>query len=388
MKIFITGATGFLGSSLIQDLLANGHQVTALVRSKNGRCALKQLIDSLPEQNGAFLHDRAADQSLQMIEGDVAGERFGLGESTYARLAKNSDFIFHNAACTKLETDWDIYEKINIGGTREAIKFAAHTPHKMLAHVSSAYVAGNRTQTVREDELDLQAGFRNGYEKSKAISETAVRQAAASGKIRTMILRPGIIIADSTNGKMNEGHHLFDFVFRMFWARQMIQKRHASSASGPGDEFRLLGNPEATKNLIPVNHVAKSIAALIETDKAWGGSFHLTHPEPITLHKLLAYVKKSMDWPNINFISREIHRKFTPLEQRFFNGVKVYDKYFWQEPVFDQSQLKAALGGNLQPPAPVCQDSVKRIVDFVRMKYSERTAQKKNGSLRPALELS
>lgn len=376
MNIFMTGATGFLGTTLVQELLAKGNNVTALVRAKDGVSAIKRLSDSLPDKDSARLRNHLVDKTLHAVEGDVSKKNFGLSESAYLKLVKNSDLIINNAACTKLDTDWEIYEHINIGGTREAIKFASLTPRRSLAQVSSAYVAGNRTDTVREDELDLAVGFRNRYEKSKAISESEVLSASSSGKIRSMILRPSIIIADSSSGRMNEEHHLFDFLFRLFWTRQMINKQrtpHASGhASGPKDAFHILGDPETTKNFVPVDYVAKLISILIEADSAWGKTFHLTHPEPLTLKKLMSYVKKSMDWPHLSFSPMEALRKLTPLEKRFFNGVKVYDKYFWQEPVFDQSQLRSVLGDDLPLPSPICQESVNRIVDFVREKYTER----------------
>lgn len=377
MNIFLTGATGFLGTTLVQELLAKGHNVTALVRAKEGISAIKRLIGSLPDHDVTYFRDHVADKTLHAIEGDVSRESFGLSENIYLKLAKHSDMIIHSAACTKLDTDWATYEKINIGGTREAIKFASVTQRRSLVQVSSAYVSGNRTGIVREDELDLTVGFRNRYEKSKATSEFEVRKASASGKIRSMILRPSIIIADSDTGRMNEDHHLFDFLFRLFWTRQMISKRGASKVTGADYTFNIIGNPDTTANFIPVDYVAKLISILIDTDGAWERVFHLTHPEPLTHKKLISYVEKSMDLLNMVFNPMEALRKLSPLEQRFFNAVKVYEKYFWQEAIFDQSQLKSVLDSDLPLPSPISQDSVNLIVDFVREKYTEREDSRK-----------
>ena len=299
-------------------------------------------------------------------------KNFGLDTKTYLRHTHNSDIIIHNAATTALDTDWKIYEDINIGGTREAIRFASFTKQRSIAQVSSAYVAGDRKETVREDELDLAAGFRNKYERSKAISESEVRNAGALQGIRFMILRPSIIIGDSQSGRMSEDHHLFNFLLRLFWARQMIYKRMHATKTEHGDRFRILGNTNTTKNFVPVDYVSELIATLIDTKGAWGKSFHLTHPHPIRLGALTGFIQKAMEWPGFTLCPIETTKDLSPLEKRFFRTIKIYEQYFWEEPTFDQTELKAALGKRLPKPNPISQDAVNRLVRFVLEKFQHR----------------
>ena len=366
MHIFLTGANGFLGTVLLRDLLIKGHTVTALVRAKYGANAHDRLRESLLDYDPSFPYDQARERTLFIAEGSATQSNFGLDEKSYFLYARHSDIILHNVACTTLETDWNIYEEVNIGSTRKAIEFALHTRRKALAYVSSAYVAGARTGLVGENELDVKGSFRNSYEKSKAMAENEVRIAASLGRIRTMILRPSIIIGDSRSGWMCEEHHFFDFIRRLSWILRLIRKRTDSAGPTADYRFRIPGDPQTTKNFIPVDHVAKLISMLVDTNAAWGRSFHLTHPEPISLKILEKYVQESLSWPELTWCPKEEIGELSSLERRFFRSIQIYERYFWQEPSFAQNQLKLVLGASLPKPNTLSQGLVGRMVGFVQ----------------------
>ena len=151
-RIFLTGATGFLGTVLLRDLLLKRHIVTALVRPQQGLGASDRLKNRLLDYDPKFPWDQFSGPNLIAVEGDTTQSRFGMSKDLYDQYVASTDVVIHNAACTALETDWESLEAINIGGTREAIEFASRTHAKSLVHVSSAYVAGERTGVVREDE--------------------------------------------------------------------------------------------------------------------------------------------------------------------------------------------------------------------------------------------
>lgn len=380
MHIFLTGATGFLGTVLLRDLLIKGHSVTVLARAKHGVSALGRIRGRLFDYDAAFPFDKAIGHTLHIAEQGLCGEYFGLDKKDYLKYAGLADMIIHNAACTELEADWSIYEQININGTKQAIDFASYTRNKSLAYTSSAYVAGTQRGKVYEDELVVGGGFRNGYEKSKAISENEVRKAASSGKIRTMIFRPSIIIGSSRNGWMCEEHHFFDFIFRLSLIHKIILKQLNSLKLKVDYQFRIPGDPRATKNFVPVDYVAKSISLLIEKSQAWGKSFHLTHPSPLKLKKLEGYVQKALGWLEIALCSKGEIKDLSPLEQRFFRSTQIYEKYFWEEPLFDQSNLKMVLGSHLPIPEPISQELVSQLVKFVKAKHIRRKILKMNRS--------
>lgn len=370
-RIFLTGATGFLGTALLRVLLLKGHTVTALVRPQQGGSACDRLKARLLDYDPKFSWDQFNGRSLFTVEGDTTQSCFGLSQELYDRQVVSTDRVIHNAACTALETDWASLEAINIGGTRRAIEFASRTRSKSMVHVSSAYVAGERTGVVREDELLLTEGFRNGYERSKAIAENEVRDAGASGRIRFLIVRPSIIVGDSRSGYMCPNHHFFDLIFRLLAIRRMIGSKTDDS------RFRIPGEPHATKNFIPVDYVAGLISLLLETDTAWGKAFHLTDPAPIQLKMLNLYVRTALDWADLVWCPKGEIKELSPLEKRFFRSIKIYEKYFWQEASFDQSQLKAVLGARLPVSDQMSQKTVDQMVRFIQMKYAGRDTARK-----------
>jgi thioester reductase-like protein len=380
MHIFLTGATGFLGTALLRDLLIKGHTVTALARAKHGIGALDRIRRRLLDYDSSFEFDKVVGSTLHVAEQGHGWKYFGLDKKTYLKYASLVDIIIHNAACTDLETDWNIYEEVNINGTLEAIEFASYTQTKSLAYTSSAYVAGTRTDRVYEDELVVKGSFRNGYERSKAISENEVRKAASCGRIRSMIFRPSIIVASSRNGWMCEEHHFFDFIFRLSLIHKIILKQLSSLKLKVDYQFRIPGDPQATKNFIPVDYVANLISILIEKNEAWGRSFHLTHPNPLKLKALEGYVQKALGWPEITLCSKKEIKDLSLLEKRFFRATEIYEKYLWEEPLFDQSSLKSVLGGHLTIPKPISQEFVNQIVEFIKLKHIRRKTIKMNRS--------
>jgi len=186
-----------------------------------------------------------------------------------------------------------------------------------------------------------------------------------------MIFRPSIIVGDSQSGWICEEHHFFDFIRRLAWVHRLICSRAGSGKPAEDHRFRILGDPETTKNFIPVDNVAKLISMLVETDAAWGKAFHLTHPEPIFLGTLMKYVQEFLRWPELTWCPKEDIRELSFLERRFSRSTQIYGRYFWQEPSFDQGQLKSVLGAKLPRQDALSQESVSRMVGFVQKKATQ-----------------
>ena len=104
--------------------------------------------------------------------------------------------------------------------------------------MGTAYVAGERTGLVREDELAVGQSYRNTYEQTKAEAEALVR--SRLGSLPGVILRPSIIVGDSRTGVTSS--------FKMMYWPLKIYAR--------GLWRTVPGYPDAVLDIVPVDFVA------------------------------------------------------------------------------------------------------------------------------------
>src|SRR5207249_2624688 len=117
--------------------------------------------------------------------------------------AGNVSEIYHSAACTRFDQKLEQARRINLKGTENVLNFARRARQSgnfmRLHHVSTAYIAGNRTGVIKEDDLDYGQDFFNTYEQSKYETELMLERARA--EVPITIYRPSIIVGDSRTGR-------------------------------------------------------------------------------------------------------------------------------------------------------------------------------------------
>ncbi len=186
-RILLTGATGFLGSYLLAELLARTDaEVECLVRCRD------------PEEGRARLG--VSSPRVHIIPGDLTRPRFGLPEAAWQELAGRVEAIYHSAARVHLLLPYDRLRPDNVLGTAEILRLAADGPPKRLHHVStlSVFVATDRNAGVllESDRLEKTGRVFGGYAQSKWAAEWLVHRAGSAA-----VYRPGLITGDSRSGK-------------------------------------------------------------------------------------------------------------------------------------------------------------------------------------------
>ncbi len=258
----LTGFPGFIGRRLVNSLLGASDElvVSAVVEDR-----MRGAADELAQK---------WDGRLEIVVGDIAARRLGLADGDWDRLTGSVDTVFHLAAIYNLAVPLELAQRVNVDGTGNVLDFcAACSDLRRHVYVSTAYVAGKRRGTVYEHELMLGQDFKNHYESTKFQAEVWVRDRMA--EIPTTILRPAIVVGDSSSGETEK----FDGPYYLL--------RSIAQAQRHGRPTAQFGRGDAPFNVVPVDYVVAAMAAAAVDDAMVGETLHLVDPEPLSAAALL-----------------------------------------------------------------------------------------------------
>ena len=185
----VTGATGLVGSHVVERLAADGWRIRALVREPK---VVRQAAPS--GWNGI---DWLRERGVELAAGDI------LDLSSFVEAARGCDTIFHTAAAvtppaTRVHP-YDAYRVPNVDGTRNAIAAAARHGARLL-QLSSVAVYGPKTRYASSKVLGVDETMpldplpeRAYYARSKRESEELVMAAHDEGRIWATAVRPDVI---------------------------------------------------------------------------------------------------------------------------------------------------------------------------------------------------
>lgn len=171
----VTGATGLVGSHIVERLLVDGWTVRALTRNPD---AARPLLPA----------------KVDLAQGDV------LDEASFVRAAMGAHTVFHAAANIIERGGWESYRVTNVDGTRNAIT-AAERARSRLLHVSSVavygsagrYDAARRGDRTNESTPLAPLPERAYYARSKRESEEMVLAAHIQGRVWATAVRPDVV---------------------------------------------------------------------------------------------------------------------------------------------------------------------------------------------------
>jgi len=275
MSVLVTGASGFLGTVLIEELLKKGHRVFGLSR-----------------------HPPQAKENLIPLEGDITESHLGL-----KTVPEDIEAVYHLASLHRLGEDRDgsIWET-NVTGTKNVIDFCKEHKVSRLYFTSTAY-------TWKD----------NIYGLSKIRNERMIKE---SDIPKTIIFKPSIIMGTAQYPYPGHFSQFVTAVIKLHQRAELVRRKIEGTLRLPILEpvFRIKGNPQGKLNLITVDAVAEAMANI---DKE--GTFWLTNPNPPTLGELVEWVGQFI------MVNMRIEPEFkpTPIEAMFQKMAPAFEPYLW-----------------------------------------------------------
>lgn len=248
MKILVTGATGFVGFRLVQQLKAAGHTVFATGRSQ-------------------VMGEKISFLEIPFRSGSVEDETF------VASLTKGMDAVVHLAGLASPWGPYKAFYQANVVGTRNIVQACLRHEVPRLVHFSSPsiYVDSHNRVDVRESD-PLPDPFINAYAQTKFLSEKEVNDAAQAG-LKTVTLRPRAVVG----------------------AGDTVIMPRLLRAHGEG-KLRIIGDGRNLVDMTSVSNVCDAVElSLTAEGEALGEAYNITNGDPVRLWDTVGEVLTRLD---------------------------------------------------------------------------------------------
>lgn len=255
MKCFVTGASGFVGSNLVHELVARGHQVKALLRPKADERAL-------------------AGASYERVTGDI------LDRKLLEREIEGCQWVFHVAAAYHL---WmrnyaPMYE-VNVDGTRNVIEAAGRAGAQRIVYTSTVgcigypkNVDGKLTPTTESDPVSDEQ-MSSDYKRSKFRAEEVAIGAFRKHGLPIVIVNPSAPIGPRDVKPTPTGRIIVDFLNRKLpayvetglnWVhvRDVAVGHILAAEKGKFGERYILGHQEGNWTMLETLKVLEELTGL------------------------------------------------------------------------------------------------------------------------------
>ncbi|KAF7113795.1 hypothetical protein CNMCM5793_004850 [Aspergillus hiratsukae] len=265
-RVFLTGATGYLGTFFLSLLAGLPHvqEIACLLRVPDAAAGLSRLRKALDQYGLPF--DFAS--KLVIVPGDVAAPMLGMGENSFNTWATRYSVIFHLAAVADYTLPYSAHRDANILGLVNMLRFANTGRLKPIHYTSSIsacgvskYLTGQLIPENQRPDFDMEDVQQHiGYTQSKVVAEQIAWNAMANGMPVT-IHRPGLVSGHSVTGTCKK----IDIFNRMM--ANCIRLGHYPIA------------PLIRNQFIPVDFVCSAMLRISLVKGTAGQAYNLVQPD-------------------------------------------------------------------------------------------------------------
>jgi thioester reductase-like protein len=304
-SVFLTGATGTIGSVLVPRLLRDENtSLSLLIRARDEndlRARLGKMLDYWYYRPGDARAVR-----IRPVRGDISLPGFGLGAEALARLAAETTHIIHSAASVKLNMSIDQARATAVAPTRTVLELGRRCAQagtlRKIDLLSTVGVWGRTPGHMPERRLPETRGFHNTYEAAKWEAERVIW--AEGQDLPITVHRPSMVVGETGSGRVIQ--------FQVFY--------HLCAFLSGERTFGVMPRlGQTTLDIIPVDWVADAICWSSANDETSGRIFHLCSGPTgaITLLALQEQVRRAwkehgIELPSLHRIDRRVLRRLVP----------------------------------------------------------------------------
>lgn len=262
-------------------LVARGLALRGLALHPDTRALLLVEPDDLPAAEAFAAEQPEADRArIELWTGSLDAVDLGLSGARVERLIDEGTLILHAGHAPADRGDprlnpRRLYALVQLGAEMKRLR--------RLAVLSTAFVSGDRSGVVLEEELDAGQRLRTPFERSMFAVEELAR--SCMPRLPMTVLRPSAMIGHSRTGEasgLTEGpHYLMSLMVRLPAEMPML----------------LPGTGVVPFNIVPVDYVVHATWALATHPAARGRTFHLTDPNPVSARKAFDLLSARINRP-------------------------------------------------------------------------------------------
>ena len=246
-KVLVTGATGFLGKYVVEELVDHGYQVRAFGRN---RAIGQSLVNA----------------SVTFIQGDLTNQE------DLTKACQEMDMVIHAGALSTVWGPWEDFYQTNVLGTKYVLEACREANIERLVYVSSPSIyAAPRDQLGIKESDAPQENRLNNYIRSKLASEKLFKDYP---DVSSVILRPrGLFGIGDTS----------------------ILPRVLNLSQKIG--IPLIGDGRQLMDMTCVENVALAIRLALETPQAAAEVYNITNGEPRVFRDLIEETLRGLGYP-------------------------------------------------------------------------------------------
>ncbi|MDQ1045297.1 amino acid adenylation domain-containing protein [Streptomyces sp. V4I2] len=271
--VLLTGATGFCGAYMIDELLRRTTgRILCLVRASGDEHGMERIRAS----HQRYVLSDLSSERVQPVVGDLGKPGLGLSPSRFEELGSTIDAVYHFGGQVNFIYPYHELRAANVDGTYEIIRLAAGRAVPVHFTSSMAVLAGFGPAGVREVTESTPLRFPEylsvGYVETKWVGEALLKKASDAG-LPVAVYRLMDVTGRNGTGVMNTSSELaalFDFIAR----------------TGLCPDVRL------PLDFLPADHLVRAIGHISTRHPARGEVYHLTNPRPTLLNSLAERLRR------------------------------------------------------------------------------------------------